>query len=172
MYEVHYPDIVKALPLFVMEKLPPLAGRSLWPTVNSRCRHGLKHCLRDERYGLQRYLQDLINRQASDKQSLAVSRFVIVITLVIAGFLVRNLGSLILDWSFLSMGLRGSVALHLCTALFLPERYRKFAMASIIIGPVLVVVSKLMRLAILSSFPRVLGSMIVLAVGYAVERRQ
>ena len=177
--KLHYPDISSgmALPLFVMEKLPPLAGGVIMATLliavvgtGAGIALGMSAMVCNDIYKI------YINRQASDKQSLAVSRFVIVITLVIAAvFSSGNLGSLILDWSFLSMGLRGSVGFApLCTALFLPGKIPgKFAMASIIIGPVLVVVSKLMPLGNIDPlFPGVLGSMIVLAVGYAVERRQ
>ncbi len=82
-----------------------------------------------------------IQPNASDKTQLRVSRGIILALLLAAAlFSMGKLGSLILSWGFLSMGLRGAVAFApLCFALFSPGRIRPaFAGAAIIAGPLLV----------------------------------
>jgi SSS family solute:Na+ symporter len=86
-----------------------------------------------------------LEKTANEKRRLLISRGVILFTLSGAAiFSSGNLGSTILDWSFLSMGLRGAVAFGpLCCALFLPGRIpANFALASMITGPLLVVITK------------------------------
>lgn len=83
----------------------------------------------------------LIRPNATGKECLRFSRCVIVVILIAAAlFGIGEVGSMILSWSFLSMGLRGAVAFApLCFALFLPGHIdRKFATAAIVAGPLLV----------------------------------
>ena len=63
-----------------------------------------------------------INKNVTPEKSLVVTRIIIVAILVVCAlFSLGDLGDLILGWSFMSMGLRGSVAfIPLCTALFMP----------------------------------------------------
>ena len=63
------------------------------------------------------------------------------VLLLAAWLSVGEAGSLILGWSFLSMGLRGAVAFTpMCLALFVKKPVpRPFAVASMIAGPVLVI---------------------------------
>lgn len=86
-----------------------------------------------------------LNKTASDSNMLKVSRLVIVIVLAAAALFTRgNLGSMILGWSFMSMGLRGAAAFGvLCTALFLPGKIDKnYAICSMMIGPFFVFMGK------------------------------
>ena len=77
------------------------------------------------------------------KKATALSRIWIVAVLAAAGFLSCGaLGDTILQFAFMSMGLRGAVIFGpLLCALWLPGRVdRRFAMAAIILGPVAVLV--------------------------------
>ena len=116
-----------------------------------------------------------VNKNATDKQNLTVARLVIVLILVVAAlFTMGNMGSLILGWSFMSMGLRGAVAFGpLCTALFLPGRIPgKWALSAMIIGPVLVLVGKFILPASIDPlFLGLAGSILVLVAGYMTSRR-
>ena len=81
--------------------------------------------------------------QATDRENLRFSRLVILAVLLSAAlFSMGEVGSMILNWSFLSMGLRGAVAFApMCFALFSPGRIgAKFAGAAMVCGPVLVLV--------------------------------
>ena len=111
-----------------------------------------------------------INKQATPERSLTVTRVIIaVILMVCALFSLGDLGDLILGWSFMSMGLRGSVALFpLCTALFMPGKIpSRFAMAAMITGPVFTLIGKfLLPAAIDSLFLGVAASLLVMGIGY------
>jgi SSS family solute:Na+ symporter len=116
------------------------------------------------------------NKDASDKTSLTASRVIIALILVSAAlFTTGNMGSLILGWSFMSMGLRGAVAFApMCAALFFPGRInKKIALCAIIAGPVFVLIGKF----ILPSFidPLFLGvgiSILIMLIGYFVNKKE
>lgn len=89
--------------------------------------------------------KNYINKKADDDKLLTVSRFIIVATLVLALMLTTgNAKSLILKWSFMSMGLRGAtVFAPLCAALFMKGRVKsKYAVASMVISPLSVMLGK------------------------------
>lgn len=177
--KLNYPNIVPgtALPLFIMEKLPPLMGGIVLATLlvalvgtSAGVSLGLSSMFCNDIYKV------YINKSADDKKTLFVSRVVIVVILAAAAlFSSGNMGSLILGWSFLSMGLRGSVAFGpLCAALFLPGKIPgRYAFASMIVGPALVILGKFtLPAAIDPLFPGVLGNLAVLAVGLIAGHRQ
>ncbi len=83
--------------------------------------------------------------EATEAQQLLFTRGAIVAVLIVACLLsTGGAGSLIMSWSFLSMGLRGAVAFFpLCAALFLPGRiHTKTVLTSMVVGPVVVILSK------------------------------
>jgi SSS family solute:Na+ symporter len=118
--KLNYPDIVPAtaLPLFVLQNTPPfLAGLILATLLVALVGTGSGVAL-----GLGSMICSNIFRtkKIGDKKYLLTMRLVILLIFILAGiFSSGNLGSLILGWSFMSMGLRGAVAFGpLCTALF------------------------------------------------------
>lgn len=83
---------------------------------------------------------------SSEEKKLAVNRTAIVAVLLLAVVCtIGDLQSVILQWSFMSMGLRGAVLfLPLCGALFFPGRVPAgFALACVVAGPLCVLVGKL-----------------------------
>ena len=76
---------------------------------------------------------------------------------------------MILNWSFLSMGLRGAVLFApLCFALFAPGRISKrWAAAAIVVGPVLVLVgAKILPSHSDPLFLGMAGAILVCALGW------
>lgn len=112
----------------------------------------------------------LLRPKASDMEQLWVSRGIIVAVLLLAAWLATgDAGSLILSWSFLSMGLRGAVAfVPMCFALFVKKPIpRPFAVASMIVGPALVIAGKyLLPEHIDSLFLGIAGTLIICAAGW------
>jgi len=106
---------------------------------------------------------------APDRAQLRFSRGVILAVLILAAAIsAGEAGSLILSWSFLSMGLRGAVAFApLCFSLFAPGRVSgRVAAAAIITGPVLVFVSSfLLPPHIDPLFPGIAGTLLICLLG-------
>jgi len=176
--KLNYPEILpaSALPIFIMEKIPPLVGGMIMATLlvalvgtGSGIALGLSSMLCNDIYKVH------FNKDVRDTQLLIMSRLVIVVILIGAAlFTMGNMGSLILGWSFMSMALRGAVAFGpLCTALFLPGRIPKeYAILAMIVGPLFVLVGKLtLPPNINSLFLGVGCSILVLTLGYFVKRR-
>lgn len=176
--KLNHPDINpgSALPLFILEQLPPLAAGVVLGTLlvalvgtGAGVALGLSSMLCNDIY------KKYINRTPSDAKSLLMTRLIIVAILASAAlFTMGNMGSLILGWSFMSMGLRGAVAFGpLCTALFLPGRIpHQFALASMLVGPVLVLVGKFVLPAGIDPlFLGLAASLLVLAAGMLLGRK-
>lgn len=164
-----------ALPLFVVENMPPLLAGMILATLlvalvgtGAGVSLGLSTMISNDIY------QVFINKSAGDKRKLLVSRAIIVFVLIAAAlFSTGNIGSLILGWSFLSMGLRGAVAFGpLCTALFLPGRIPpKYALLSMIVGPAFVLIGKFtLPPTIDPLFPGVAANLLVLSTGFLSAR--
>lgn len=85
-----------------------------------------------------------------------------------------NLGDTILRFAFMSMGLRGAVVfVPLICALWFPGRVeRKFAMASVVISPILVLIFGLLDVLPFDSlFVGILASLLIMAAGALCGRR-
>ena len=173
------PDIApaSALPLFVLRFMPPLFGGAVLATLlvtvvgtAAGVSLGLSSMFCNDIYRI------YIRQNADDRRLLRVSRITLAVILGAAALVtVGNLGSLILGWSFMSMGLRGAVAFGvLSAALFLPGRIpRAYAMASMYVGPVCILAGKPFIGNIIDPlFFGVLGSLTVLAAGYFKHARQ
>ena len=91
------------------------------------------------------------------------------ITLLLAAWLsLGEAGSLILGWSFLSMGLRGAVAfVPMCFALFVKKPIpRPFVVAAMIAGPALVIAGQYMLPAHIDPlFLGIAGTLVICAAG-------
>lgn len=145
---IHFPDINPALafPYFVLKTLNPWFGgivlaALLIATVGGGAglALGISTIFTNDIYG--RY----INKEADDASKLKFTRFMIVFVLALTlVFIAGNIKSLILNWNFMSMGLRGAgIFIPLCAALFFKGRINKnFAIFSMVIGPLSMLLGK------------------------------
>ncbi len=177
--KINSPDLAaaKALPTFIMQNTPPLFAGIIMATLlvtlvgtGAGVALGVSSMICNDIYRI------YFNKNASDKTVLFATRIIIALILVTAAlFTTGNMGSLILSWSFMSMGLRGAVSFApLCCALFLPGRIAKrFALYAMIAGPFFVLIGKF----ILPKFidPLFLGvgvSIILMAIGYFANEKK
>ena len=146
---LHYPAIkaAAAFPLFIMQWIDPLPAGIVMATLmlaavgtGAGLSLGISTIITRDIYKV------YINPQAKDNQLLLLSRVVILGVLLLAmAFSTGNIGSLILQWSFMSMGLRGAALfIPFCGALFLKGRVDSFwVVAAIVAGPVVMLAGKL-----------------------------
>lgn len=137
---VHFPDINpgSALPLFVLTYVPPVFAGMILATLlvtvvgtAAGVSLGLASVLCNDIYCVH------ISKNSTDSKRLAVSRLLLAGILAVAGLIsLLNPGSMILNWSILSMALRGVAGFGVFTAaLFLPGRIGPaYAFWSIFIG--------------------------------------
>jgi len=163
-------DPVTVFPQFVLMYLPPWLGgivlAALFVAVlgtGAGLALGVGVILAKDLYAW------LINPHASDKEILLASRVAIAGVMAAALFFISgNLKSLILQWSFLSMGLRGAAVFGvLAGALFLKGRVpRIFALFSIVAGPLAMLAWKFFLPAFLDPLlPGMTASLALLAAG-------
>ena len=175
---VHFPDIVPAtaLPLFVLTYVPPLFAGMILATLfitavgtAAGVSLGLSTILCNDIYCVYG------NPAASDARKLLVSRLLLAGILVVAGVIsLMNIGSLILEWSILSMALRGVAGFGILTAaLFLPGRIpASFALGGVLAGVACTLVGiPLFGHIVNPLFPGVGVSLLVLAAGFVWKRR-
>ncbi|MDU4961827.1 MAG: sodium:solute symporter family protein [Sporomusaceae bacterium] len=144
---IHYPQIapIDALPLFILGQLPPWLGGIALAT--------LLLAAVGSAAGLALGVSAMVSRdivaakwRLSDAAMLRVNRLaVLFVTLLAALFCLGNLHSLVLEWNFLSMGLRGAgIFLPLTLAIFLPGRVGgPAAVASMLAGVAAVLIWRL-----------------------------
>lgn len=147
--KLNHPNIdpASAFPLFVLQHMNPWIGGVVLATLligvvgtGAGLALGVSTIFTKDIY--KKYL----NRAADDRQLLVITRLAIVIVLLVCVvFVTGNLKSLILKWSFMSMGLRGAAAfVPLCFAMFSKKKIKPiFAALSVILGPLTVLVGKL-----------------------------
>ncbi|MDT8903449.1 sodium:solute symporter family protein [Anaeroselena agilis] len=138
---INFPDTVSSevLPVFVLKFLPPVPAGVVLATLLisvvgtwAGLTLGISTMVTKDLY--QRY----ISPRGDAKQVLLVQRGIIVaISLAVLLFVSSNAGSLILGWSFMSMGLRGcTILLPLLGAMFFPGRVTPAAgIAAAVLGP-------------------------------------
>lgn len=128
----------EALPLFILQHLPAWFGGLVLATLfiatigtGAGLVLGVSTMFTEDIY------KKLLAQQASDRQLLRVSRTaVIVFTGLGLLFVSGNLNSLILEWSFLSMGLRGAtLCFPLLAAIFRRRLQPAVGMWAIGLGP-------------------------------------
>lgn len=163
----------QAFPQFIIDNMPPLiAGIFLATLLIATVGTGAGLSL-----GISTIIQkDILGRRknavANPKRDLTVGRVLIVAILVLAACMSTGaLGDIILEFSFMSMGIRGAaIFIPLCAALFLPGRVdRKFALAAIIAGPLVVFVGNFF---ITSFDPLLIGMAAALVIMLAGIRKK
>ena len=146
----NYPhmDSALAFPVFVLKVLNPWIGGIVLATLliavvgtGAGLALGIGTIFSKDIY------KTYINKKANDGQQLMITRIIILvilgITLIFAG---SNIKSLILKWSFMSMGLRGATAfVPLCAALFLKGKVRSnMVICAMIFGPLTVLFGEIL----------------------------
>lgn len=177
--KISSPDLspAKALPTFIMQNTSPLVAGIIMATLlvalvgtGAGVALGMSSMICNDIYKV------YFNKNASDKTLLKTTRIIIASILITASlFTAGNMGSLILGWSFMSMGLRGAVAFApLCCALFFPGRINKrFALYAIIAGPLFVLIGKFTLPAFIDPlFLGVGASILMMAIGYFVKEER
>ena len=138
--KLNYPQIVpsSALPQFVLSHMPPFVSgiimAALLVTVvgtGAGLALGISTVITKDIY------KNYIRKNQDESKLLNISRLAIVVVLAAAViFTAGNLKSYILEWSFMSMGLRGaSVFVPLCTVFFLKGCISKeFVLAGVLLS--------------------------------------
>lgn len=169
--KINFPEIspAAALPMFVMQYTPPVIAGATMATLlvtlvgtGSGLALGISSMLSKDIYKV------YLNKNADDYTVLKVTRIIIVLILAVSIlFTAGNIGSMILNWSFMSMGLRGAVAFApLCGALFFPGRIdKRFPIAAIITGPLFVLLGKYFLPAGIDSLLPGVGISVLLMLG-------
>lgn len=102
-----------------------------------------------------------------------LSKALIVAVLALACCLsTGSLGDIILNFAFMSMGLRGAVVfVPLCCALWMKGKIRPvFAMISVIAGPLAVIVGNVLTVPFDPLFIGIVASLVIMAAGLAVGK--
>ena len=120
-------------------------------------------------------LAQLVPRFRTSNAKAVLSKVMIILVLSFAGFLAcGSLGDIILQFTFMSMGLRGAVVfLPLTCALWLPSKIpTRYAMAAVIIGPLVVLVFGLWKVLPFDPlFAGVAVSALIMAAGFSRHRQ-
>lgn len=174
----HFPGLLAktALTTFVTQYMPaPLAGVVLGTLFIAVVGTGAGLAL-----GMSFVLnEDILDRfthrfDGPQKQKLMGRVWMIVVLVLACVLSMGPLGDSILSFAFMSMGLRAAaVFASLCAALFFPGRVdRRWAVASIIVGPAAVFAGKLAGLPFDPLFLGVGIGLLLIAVGAAAKRRR
>jgi len=145
---VHHPDIapINALPLFILNYLPPwLGGIAIATLLLAAIGSAAGLALGIGTMLSRDIVADVFNYK-SERLLLWVNRgMVLAVTLAAALFTFGNLHSMVLQWNFLSMGLRGAgTFLPLTAAIFMPNKIRaQAAVISIICATAVLIIGKL-----------------------------
>lgn len=166
--KIYFPEIMaaEAFPLFVLHYLPNWAGGIVLATIlisivgtGAGLVLGVATMVSEDLY------RDLINKNATDRQVLNCSRgAIVVITSLTFFFTIGNMDSMILQWAFISMALRGSaICLPLIGALFFKDKVRPRA------GVLAVSVAPLVTMVWALFFAHILDPLYIgLGVGFAI----
>lgn len=167
----------QVLPVFIMHFFPPILAGILFAVLMitiigtwAGLTLGVTTMLTQDIY------HRLINPFASDRMMLRLQRvLILVLTAVSLFFVVGNLQSLILGWSFLSMGLRGCTILPaLIGALFFPKKVSPIAgLMSAIVGPLTTIVWYYWNpMALDALYPGLfLGTMTLIVISFLTRKR-
>ena len=174
-----YPGVTAktALTTFVTAHVPPLLAGIILGTLfvavvgtGAGLALGISTILNND------IVKKVTHKFDAPKKAGMLSKVWIVVVLAAACLLsTGSLGDTILQFAFMSMGLRGSVVfVPLICALWLPGRVdKKFAVASIVVSPILVLIFGLVgNLPFDSLFIGILASLVIMGVGLAVSRKK
>ena len=170
--KVHSPDIDSklALPLFILNEIPPIFGGIMLGT--------LLLAVIGTAAGLSFGMAKMYYKNFFEKKGINEVfsiRAMIVILLFFSGVLsYGEFGKYILNWSFLSMGLRGAAAfVPIITALYYPGKVnRKYVTLAIVAGPIITLVGKFTLPSFIDSlFPGIIVSLLTMIIGYYLSNK-
>lgn len=174
---VYMPDTpsVSVLPVFILTYLPDFAAGIMLAVIlvtlvgtGAGLSLGISTMLTMDIY------MALLRPKASGKEQLRFSRGVLAAILLLAAVLATGeAGSVILQWSFLSMGLRGAVAfVPVCFALFWPGRLPPaYAAAAAVLAPAASMLSFFLIDGVDPLFPGMAVSLLVCVIGRMAKRK-
>lgn len=148
---VNFPNInpSDALPFFVIEYLPDWIGGIILATLliasvgtGAGLVLGVSTMITEDIY------KKVFNPRASDKNILIISRItIIIVTGLTLIFVSGNMNSLILKWSFLSMGLRGAtMCLPLLAAIFFKDYIKPEAgVLAVFLAPLVTLILSILK---------------------------
>lgn len=177
---VTVPDLASpkmAFPMFITQYMPPvLAGVILATLIITVVGTGA---------GLSLGICTVVNRDIvkkrthrfdDPKKNLVFSRLLILGILILAGVLcICPIGDVILNFAFMSMGLRGAVIfVPLCCALWLKDKVdKRWILVSIIVSPIIVLVFGLLKILPFDAlFIGILFAVIACAIGYLQAKKK
>jgi len=163
-------NAAEALPLFIINYLNPwLGGVILATLILSLVMTGAALVLGVATI-LTKNIFQKIRPAALDKELIWAFRVsMLLIAFIVMPFALTNLNSLILQWAFISMALRGvTVFLPLIILLFFKDRFDpKYGEIAIIIGPALVLLWAFLGVREIDAlYPGLIISVIILGLGY------
>ena len=176
-----HPGIVAktALTAFTLEYMPPLlAGVILGALFIAVVGTGAGLALGIATIVNNDIVKKLTHKFDDPVRSGLLSKLCIVVVLALACCLsTGSLGDTILQFAFMSMGLRGAVVfVPLCAALWLPGRIeRKYAVLSIIVSPVVVLLFGTVFKSVFpfdSLFVGIFASLVIMGAGLAASSRK
>jgi SSS family solute:Na+ symporter len=171
---LHFPTMTaaEAFPDFIINYLPaPIAGVALATLLIAVVGTGSGMALGFGTIISNDIYKKFIDPNADGKRILLVSRVIILASLIVsAAFTLGNLGSAILSWGSMSMGLRAVVLLApMTTALFLPGKIRSMAaILSSFLGVVAMIVGNFFPLPLDSLFLGLFVAVVVLLIDYFI----
>lgn len=173
---INYPAInpSQVLPLFIINYLPSwVAGLVLTTLLVASIGTGA---------GLTLGVSTMLNRDiylqiypyADEHRILMIFRLLIVVImfLVLGVVLITGSDFLILNWSYLSLGLRGAtICFPLLSVIFMPGKISARAgTLAVLVGPVIVIVGSIIPFSINPLYPGLLAGLIILFIGYLDKR--
>ena len=176
---VLYPGVTAktALTTFVTAHVPPLLAGIILGTLfvavvgtGAGLALGISTILNND------IVKKVTHKFDAPKKAGVLSKVWIVIILAVASALSTGpLGDTILQFAFMSMGLRGSVVfVPLICALWLPGRVdKKYAILSIVVSPILVLIFGVLGILPFDSlFIGILASILIMGIGLAVSPKR
>ena len=179
----NYPgiDAKQALPMFVMNHMPALLGGIVLATLlitvvgtGAGLSLGISTVINNDIIKKTRQKKSE-ERLICQNKELMINRLIIIVILAAAVFLsCGSLGTVILDFSFMSMGLRAAVLFApMCAVLFFPGKVRNsFALAAIIAGPIAVMASKFIIPNFDSLFIGIAVSLTLILIGRLLGKKE
>lgn len=173
---MHYPDInpAQALPMFVINHLSPwFAGLVLATLLLASIGTGAGLTLGVSTM-LNRDIYLRLNPAADDLHVLRVFRVLVVLVMILALAVVLITGGnvIILNWSYLSLGLRGAaICFPLLAAIFLKGKISPRAgTLAVIVGPSVVITGTLFQIGINPLYPGLAAGIFILLFDYLRNR--
>lgn len=121
-------------------------------------------------------IQRISSRLYSEKGEFVLSQILIVLTLTFAGILsTGSLGDIILEFAFMSMGLRGAVIFApLCGALWFSGKIdSKYVLSAVVAAPTCVLLfNTVIKISFDSLFIGIIVSIVIMGIGFFRKKQQ